>query len=417
MAVAESCNNPPMISVPDKWQPLLHRLKYFLARYSADRCNDTAAALTYMSLFALVPLLTVLYTMASAVPAFQGLEGNIQNLLFDYLMPEASQEIQDYLDDFSRQAKNLTGFGIAFLGGTAILMLRNIEKSFNRIWRTPENRSPVSSFLLYWAVLSLAPLTIGLGLAVSTYLLSFADVLESLDIIGVGGLLLKLSPLFLNALGFTLIYAAVPNCRVPLKHALIGGMVAAVAFSVARGLFTMLVSGSSFTFIYGAFAAVPLFLLWIFISWNIVLLAAILVHGLSAYESSEQAARPLVIKALEALHLLWRRQQAGLPLRERELMADRSCGIDSDSWSRLRRLFLQHNLISQNDRGHYLLARDLHTISLWQVVHWVGGEKPVADCPGNATDPWETKAIALLSEQEQARRDALDINLVELFTA
>lgn len=406
-----------MINVPDKWQPLLHRLDYFLQRYKADRCQDTAAALTYMSLFALVPLLTVLYTMASAIPAFKGLEGNIQNLLFEYLMPEASREMQDYLDDFSRQAKNLTGFGVAFLGGTAILMLRNIEKSFNRIWRTPENRSPVSSFLLYWAVLSLAPLTIGLGLAVSTYLASFADVLESFDVIGVGGLLLQLTPFFLNAIGFTLIYAAVPNCRVPLKHALIGGTTAAIAFNVARNLFTMLVSGTSFTFIYGAFAAVPLFLLWVFISWNIVLICAILVHGLSAYQSREQAARPLVVKALEALHLLWRRQQAGQTLREFDLMLDRGCNIDSDSWSLLRGIFLRHKLISQNDRGHYLLARDLHNISLWQVVQWVSGEKRVRDYPGNAESAWEEKAIALLSEQEQARKKALDINLVELFSA
>lgn len=405
-----------MISVPDKWQPLLHRLDYVLHRYRADRCQDTAAALTYMSLFALVPLLTVLYTMASAIPAFKGLEGNIQNLLFDYLMPEASREMQDYLDDFSRQAKNLTGFGVAFLGGTAILMLRNIEKSFNRIWRTPENRSPVSSFLLYWAVLSLAPLTIGLGLAISAYLASFADVLESFDIIGVGGLLLQMTPYFLNAIGFTLIYAAVPNCRVPLKHALIGGTTAAIAFNVARNLFTMLVSGTSFTFIYGAFAAVPLFLLWVFISWNIVLVCAILVHGLSAYQSREQAARPLVVKALEALHLLWRRQQAGQTLREFDLMLDHGCNIDSDSWSELRGIFLQHNLISQNDRGHYMLARDLHNISLWQVVQWVSGEKRVRDYPGSGQSAWEEKAIALLSEQEEARKKALDINLVELFT-
>lgn len=405
-----------MISVPDKWQPLLHRLDYFLQRYKADRCQDTAAALTYMSLFALVPLLTVLYTVASAIPAFKGLEGNIQNLLFEYLMPEASREMQDYLDDFSRQAKNLTGFGIAFLGGTAILMLHNIEKSFNRIWRTPQNRSPVSSFLLYWAVLSLAPLTIGLGLAVSTYLASFADVLESFDIIGAGGLLLQLTPFFLNAVGFTLIYAAVPNCRVPLKHALIGGTTAAIAFNVARNLFTTLVSGTSFTFIYGAFAAVPLFLLWVFISWNIVLICAILVHGLSAYQSREQAARPLVVKALEALHLLWRRQQAGQTLREFDLMLDRGCNIDSDSWSTLRGIFLQHNLISQNDRGHYLLARDLHNISLWQVVQWINGEKRVRDYPGDTHSAWEEKAIALLGEQEQARKKALDINLVELFT-
>lgn len=413
----ESCNNSPMISIPDRWQPLLHRLDYILERYRADQCKDTAAALTYMSLFALVPLLTVLYTMASAIPAFHGLEGHIQNLLFEYLMPEASQELLEYLDEFSRQARNLTGFGIAFLVATAILMLRNIEKSFNRIWRTPENRSPMSSFLLYWAVLSLAPLTIGLGLAVSTYLLSFANVLEGFDVMGIGGLLLKLSPFFLNALGFTLIYAAVPNCRVPLKHALIGGTVAAVAFNVARALFTMLVSGSSFTFIYGAFAAVPLFLLWIFISWNIVLIAAILVHGLSAYQSRDQAARPLVIKALEALHLLWRRQQAGLPLRETDLMRDRHSGIDSDSWSRLRTIFLDHHLISQNDHGNYLLARDLHDIRLWQIVRWISGEKPVSDYSGDGRDPWEKRAIALLTEQEQARRNALDINLVELFTS
>ncbi len=405
-----------MISVPDKWQPLLHRLHYVLGRYRADRCPDTAAALTYMSLFALVPLLTVLYTMASAIPAFNGLEGNIQNLLFDYLIPEASREMQDYLDDFSRQAKNLTGFGVAFLGGTAILMLRNIEKSFNRIWRTPENRSPVSSFLLYWAVLSLAPLTIGLGLAVSTYLASFADVVESFDIIGVGGLLLQLTPFFLNAVGFTLIYAAVPNCRVSFKHALIGGITAGIAFNLARNVFTMLVSGTSFTFIYGAFAAVPLFLLWVFISWNIVLICAILVHSLSAYQSKEQAARPLVVKALEALHLLWQRQQAGETLREFDLMLDRGCNIDSDSWSALRGIFLRHNLISQNDRGHYLLARDLHDISLWQVVQWIGGEKRVRDYPGNAQSDWEENAIALLSEQERARKKALDINLVELFT-
>ncbi|MFN2328692.1 MAG: YhjD/YihY/BrkB family envelope integrity protein [Chromatocurvus sp.] len=288
-----------MISVPDKWQPLLHRLDYFLQRYHADRCKDTAAALTYVSLFALVPLLTVLYAMASAIPAFKGLEGNIQDMLFEYVIPEGSQDMQAYLDDFSRQAKNLTGFGVAFLVGTAILMLRKIEKSF--------------------------------------------------------------------------------------------------------------------TCIYGAFAAVPLFLLWVFISWNIVLVCAILVHGLSAYQSRDQAARPLVVKALEALHLLWRRQQAGLPLREFDLMLDRSCNIDSDSWSELRSIFLQHNLISQNDRGHYLLARDLHNVSLWQVVQWVSGEKRMHDDPGSG-NAWEEKAIALLSEQEQARKNALDINLVELFT-
>jgi membrane protein len=162
------------ITLSELWR----RTQYVLSRFDADRCSENAAALTYMSLFALVPLLTVVYTMASAVPAFQGLETKMQGFMFEHLMPDTNSEIRGYLDDFSQQAKNLTGPGIVFLVVTAVLMLRNIEKAFNHIWRASENRSPVSSFLLYWAVLSLAPVTIGLALALSTYLSSFAHAME-----------------------------------------------------------------------------------------------------------------------------------------------------------------------------------------------------------------------------------------------
>ena len=144
------------------------RIRYLFSRFSEDRCSENAAALTYMSLFAMVPLLTVLYTMASAIPTFQGLEEQMQAFLFEHLMPDTSSEVESYLSDFSRQAKNLTGPGIIFLVVTAVLMLRNIEKAFNLIWRARENRSPVSSFLLYWAVLSLAPVALGLDLGLST---------------------------------------------------------------------------------------------------------------------------------------------------------------------------------------------------------------------------------------------------------
>jgi membrane protein len=405
-----------MPELPAQFEPWLNRLAYLYRRFNSDRCRDTAAALTYMSLFAIVPLLTVLYTMASAVPAFQGLEDKIQDLLFEHFMPETSMELEQYLGDFSRQAKNLTGFGIAVLVATAILMLRNIERSFNRIWRTPENRSPVSSFLLYWAVLSLTPLTIGLGLAASTYLASFASRLNQLDVIGAGAALLGIAPLLLSVLGFTLVYVAVPNCRVPLKHALIGGALAAIAFNTARSLFTTLVAGSSITFIYGAFAAVPLFLLWLFISWTIVLVSALVVHSFSAYQTSEQAARPLALKALEALYLLWEAQQRGEALREIDVLTDRTCGIDSESWGRLRDTFLAWRVISPNERGHYLLSRDLHEITLWQVLHWTRGDALATEYERcHAVDGWEQRALDLLTAQENANRDALSINLAELF--
>tara|TARA_R110001592_G_scaffold363323_1_gene683944 strand:- start:39210 stop:40448 length:1239 start_codon:yes stop_codon:yes gene_type:complete len=407
--------NLDWLNISELWR----RTRYLLSRFNADRCSENSAALTYMSLFALVPLLTVVYTMASAVPAFQGLEVKMQAFMFENLMPDTNSEIKGYLDEFSQQAKNLTGPGIIFLVVTAVLMLRNIEKAFNQIWRASENRSPVSSFMLYWAVLSLAPVTIGAALALSTYLSSFAHVLEDYDVIGVQGFMLKIAPLALSTAGFSLIYAAVPNCRVPFKHCLVGGFVAACAFHIAKSVFTVLVVGSSYTFIYGAFAAVPLFLLWIYLSWNIVLMGGILVHSMSAYQSEEQANRPLVLKALDLLYLFWQRQETGQGVGEMELVSRRhdiTRGLDNDSWQQLRTIFLDKRLIAENDRGQYLLSRDLHSVSLSQLKEWVNGEQPL-----NAEEPpgdlaFQQEAYRLLQQQYIQQQNTLKISLVELFS-
>jgi membrane protein len=398
--------------------PIWRRSVYLFSRFRIDRCSENSAALTYMSLFALVPLMTVLYTMASAIPAFSGVEVQIEAFLFENLVPETSSDIQDYLGEFSRQAKNLTGFGIAFLVITAILMLRNIEKALNQIWRTRENRSAVSSFLLYWAVLSLAPVTVGLALGISTYLSSFADMVVSVDILGAGARLLKSAPVLLNTLGFTLIYAAVPNCRVPLRHALIGGFAASVAFNIARSLFTTLVVGSSYTFIYGAFAAVPLFLLWIYLSWNIVLMGAVLVHSLSAYQSLEEASRPTALKALDVLYLFWLQQKSGSTVNELDILKGKyeiTRSVDSETWSELRDLFEEKKIITQSEKGEYLLSRDLHSLSFWQLKEWVNSELPLSqdDIPGQLS--WQQEAYALLRSQRKQQRESLNLSLAELF--
>ena len=408
-----------MDSIKEKLEQAWRRSLYLFSRFGIDRCSENAAALTYMSLFALVPLLTVMYTMASAIPAFQGLEVEIEAFLFENLVPETGSDIQDYLSDFSRQAKNLTGFGIGFLVITAVLMLRNIEKAFNHIWRTRENRSPVSSFLLYWAVLSLAPVSIGLALAISTYLNSIADMVVSVDITGTGAYLLKLAPIILNTAGFTLIYAAVPNCRVPFRHALVGGVVAALAFNIARLLFTKLVVGSSYTFIYGAFAAVPLFLLWIYLSWNIVLMGSVLVHSMSAYQSMEQAARPTMLKALDILYLFWSKQKTGAAVNELDILKEKHeviRGLDSETWSELRDLFLQKKLITLSDRGEYLLCRDLHSVSFWQLKEWVNTELPLDDSDIQANLDWQQVAYDMLRNQRAEQRGSLNLSLAELFS-
>jgi len=393
--------------------------RYLFDRYVTDRCSENAAALTYMSLFALVPLLTVLYTMASAIPAFQGAEEQMQRLLFKHLVPSSSTNIEKYLSEFSQQAKNLTGPGVIFLLVTAILMLRNVEHAFNLIWRARENRSAISSFLLYWAVLTLAPITIGLALGLSTYFAAVTHALESFNLFGTNALLVQFVPLLLSTTGFSLVYAAVPNCRVPFRHALIGGLFAALAFHAARGLFTQLVVSSNYTFIYGAFAAVPLFLLWIYLSWNIVLLGGILVHSFSAYQSTEQANRPVVLKALDVLHVFWRKQESGNTVRESELLDGRHDiirGLDSETWGTLRDILLQKKVIAENDKGDYLLSRDLHTVPFWQLKEWVEKEHPLNGEASTTANDWRGPAYRLLLDQRKQQRDFLSINLVDLFS-
>ncbi|BBM02682.1 YihY family inner membrane protein [Microbulbifer sp. GL-2] len=140
--------------------------------FSEKDCQKSAAALTYMTLFGIVPLVTVSYAMLSLFPDFAGLESKFQEQVFSHFVPQSGQEVQEYINSFSAQAQRLTGVGIAMLIITAGLTLRSIEGTFNSIWDVSRGRSGVSSFLLYWAILSLGPILLGAGLAASTYLLS-----------------------------------------------------------------------------------------------------------------------------------------------------------------------------------------------------------------------------------------------------
>ncbi len=180
--------------------------------------------------------------------------------------------------------------GILFLVVTSILMMKNIEAALNRIWRVAEPRKGLSSFLLYWAVLSLGPILIGLGLLLTSYIASLSFVSSATEMVGRARLLSILPPLF-SALAFMLLYVVVPNCHVPLRNAAIGGLFAAILFEIAKRGFVQFVTLSpSYQLIYGAFAAVPLFLVWVYISWGIILLGAELTRLLTVSQVAAGAA-------------------------------------------------------------------------------------------------------------------------------
>ena len=407
-----------MIKLLKQWYLLLIHIQQ---RYVADGCSHSAAALTYMSLFALVPLMTVMYAMLSAVPAFQELGAQVQAFIFSNFVPTTGQEVQDYLQRFSEQARSLTGIGVVFLVVTALVMLKNIEKCFNGIWRTRENRKGLSSFLLYWAILSLGPLFIGLALAISTYLVSLKVVFDQVDVIGVGPYLLRISPYVLTGAAFTLLFAAVPNCRVPIKHALAGGFITALAFETAKQLFALVVANTSFQSIYGTFATVPLFLMWIYTSWLIVLAGAELVHALNGLSTQGQQPLSELTVSLALLELLWRRHQQAQPVTEHQLLRQpwlfNRYRLNAEQWAVIRDKLMQAKLLNITDTGQFILGRDLNHYNLWQLLQLLGNHIEETQQEQDSVPFWFEQCLQQLAAAQTHNRQLLSTPLAQLFSA
>ena len=409
--------NHAMITVKDT--PKL--IRYVIQRYNADGCSHSAAALTYMTLFAVVPLMTVMYAILSAVPAFQEVGMQIQELIFNNFVPSTGQEVEQYLQKFSTQARKLTGVGVAFLGITAILMLKNIEKTFNAIWKTRDNRSGISSFLLYWAILSLGPLCIGLAVGISTYLTSLDIITEQVEMFHVGPFLLGLTPYLLTSAALTLVFCAVPNCRVPIKHALIGGIITACIFELAKQLFTEIVSNTAYQTIYGTFAAVPLFLLWIYFSWLIVLAGAELVYALGGFSSDADDMFSDTIICLGILELLWRQHQQGDTISEHKLLQTswlfNRYSLSPESWLNIRDLLFKEGLIRVADNGQFILGRDLSQFTLWDLSCLLGHNTDTSQDAYLQSADWFQRSLEKINYDQQQSQKNLSVSLAQLFSA
>jgi membrane protein len=392
---------------------------YLVRRANDDDCLRSAAALTYMSLFALVPLITVVYAMFAAVPAFAAAGEAVQSFIFIHFVPSTGAEIEAYLSRFSEQARNLTGIGVLFLMGTALTMLMNIEASFNRIWGVNRNRSWLSSFLLYWAVLTFGPLLIGLAFAISTYVASLRYLFDQAYFFGLQRVLFSIGPWILTSCAFTLLFVAVPNCRVPARHALIGGLLAGLAFEIAKFLFGRFIANASYQVVYGAFAAIPVFLLWVYFSWIIVLVGAELVQALSSFGGRQIRHIPEVVLALAVLRHLWCRHQTGDVVNERELLRGNwllgRYNLSRDRWVRLRERLLAGNLIRMSDNGDYLLARDLHHYTLWNLVEHMDLLPKALAKLVHYPDHWLQHSRTLLEDLRDDSRERLEIPLATLF--
>ncbi len=306
------------ITDPQRWRHAGRVLWQTIKRFEGESRRRDAAALTYTTLFALVPVITVTYAILSALPALQSWGQQAHTDLLAYLMPEGSGTVSDYLVQFSQQARKLTWVGVLFLFVTAFMLLRTIEMQFNKIWNVEKPRSGLQTFLRYWAVLSLGPLLFGAALAASSLLASL-PLWSNFSSVPV---MVRLLPWLLSSGAITALYMLVPNCKVPWRHALLAALFVATVFEAGKFLFARVVGlFPSYQLIYGAFAAVPLFLMWIYLSWLLLLLGAELSFSLSHFSTTEPRGLPALWLRLRLIDVLWQRQQAGLENDEEALTA------------------------------------------------------------------------------------------------
>lgn len=286
--------------------PLVQFVRGVAGRFMEDRCFQVAAGLTFTTLLALVPLLMLALTILSMTPGFTGIAVRFDDMLAGHVLPESmGRAVTRYFEEIAPQARRLTLIGVLGLFATALITMVTIERAFNEIWLVPRRMPTARRFVMYWAVLTLGPLLIGASMMLSSYVVSL-----SMGLIGgaprVAGVLTRMTPGVLMVAAFTLLYYGVPGRRVVPRHAFIGGLVAGILFELAKRVFAWYVAGmGNYAMVYGTFAAVPAFLLWVYVSWTVTIIGAVIVAMLPDYgRMRREGRRPPGTAFCEAVDVL-----------------------------------------------------------------------------------------------------------------
>jgi membrane protein len=270
-------------------------LRFVLRRWSDDRCPQIAGSLTYTTLLALAPMFAIVVAVLSSSSFFGEIMSKIKIFLLLNLVPEvAGQIITVYIPAIEANAVRLTWVGLAAVLVVAIWLMLVMDRSINAIWRVRRARPYWVSVLGYAALLLSGPILIGVSVTITTYILNFAERTEGTEAT-LHALTLRVVPIAMSTIAFFMIYRIVPHRAVPWRHALLGGFVAAVLFEFGKQLFGFYVHESpTYHHVYGAFAAVPVFLVWLYLSWMVVLFGAELTASAAYWRGGlwRQAASP-----------------------------------------------------------------------------------------------------------------------------
>jgi membrane protein len=353
-----------------KTPPLVDFARIAWRRFREERCLQIASSLTFTALLAIVPIITVALTFISAFPVFREWMLNLQQFLLLNMLPESAETVASYTQQFADNAAKLTAVGLVFLFVTAMIVLNTIDRAFNQIWRVPRPRTTVQRVFIYWALLTVGPILIGASLSLTSWVVSLSLGLVK-DVPFAGLVLLKMVPILLTGLAFSFVYIALPNRRVLVRDALSGGFLAALAFEGMKHGFAFYITHfPTHKMVYGAFASVPIFLLWIYLSWMVVLFGAVAAAVMPEWRERAAQAEPVpgsqFLDALQILRILWEAHRIGDTVTGLRLHANVKLPIDRIE-SVLDAMSAAH-WVGKIGRG-WALIRDAAEISVADVYH------------------------------------------------
>lgn len=304
------------------WRATGEFLVDVVRRFYEERALQAAGSLSYTTLLSLVPLFTVALAISTAFPVFDQTIAVLQEFILKNFLPDARgiETIAEQVQSFTENAGRLTAIGIGFFVVTAVMLMLTIDEALNRIFRVQRRRPLFQQVLIYWAVITLGPVLIGGSLSATSFAIGASLGKLNLDI--VADAILRVLPFLFTCAALTLLYAVVPYRHVQLGHALASGILAGVVFEVAKRAFALyLTKFPTYTLIYGAFATIPIFLVWLYLSWCVVLAGATLTAMLPSYRLAEGRRVPgrELAEALAVLGALAQAQSEGRVVSLRRL--------------------------------------------------------------------------------------------------
>ncbi|MEO5565337.1 MAG: YihY family inner membrane protein [Luteimonas sp.] len=345
-------------------------LRFVWRRFLGDRLFEAAGALSYTSVFALVPLSMVVFGVLSAFPVFDQWSHQLTDYVFTNFVPSAARKVEDYLRGFTQNTGQLTTAGVIALVMSLLITLTSVEATFNRIWRVPVARPKFSRFLVYWTVLTLGALVATASLALSTQFFALA-VFKT----GFGHMvetsMLRLAPMAIEMFAFAAIFRVVPHRTVKWRHALAGALFSVLLFELVKWVIGQYLGNfGTYQKIYGPLAFVPVFLLWIYLGWVAILLGASFAASMSAFRYQPAAMRlPEGFEVYGLLRLLGRFAEArreGRGLHTETIQELEPSLTDALVQEMLGQL-LAIGLVTRAESGEWLLSRDLDELSMGEL--------------------------------------------------